>query len=101
MHLMPLYEKIVIKMPSAQELKSEAGLTFTRDLSKNVNTTLEGEVVAVGNGRLLADGNIVPMTVKVGDKIVFSKMQGESYNDGKNEYTILSEANVLAIVKED
>lgn len=101
MHLMPLYEKILIKMPNAQELTSETGITFTRDLSKNTNTTLEGEVVAVGKGRLLSDGTIVPMTVKVGDRIVFSKMQGESYNDGKQDYTILSEANVLAIVKED
>ena len=41
------------------------------------------------------------MKVKVGDKVVYSKMQGESFNDGKQDYTILSEAHVLMILKED
>lgn len=101
MNFIPLYDKIVVKMMSKQEVVSSAGLSYVKDISLSSNTTIVGEVVAVGEGRLLSDGDIVPMTVKIGDKIVFSKLQGESYNDGKDDYTILSEANVLMILQEE
>lgn len=101
MHLIPLYEKIVVDISEKQERKTETGLTFTLDMSSGKNTTMIGKVIAVGEGRILSDGTILPMRVKVGDKIVFSKMQGESYTDGEHEYTILSESNVLAIIKEE
>ena len=88
-------------MLNKQEIESETGLTFIKDLSTSKHTTIKGEVVAVGEGRLMANGTVVPLKVKVGDIVVFSKMQGESYEDGKNEYTILSESNILAIIKEE
>lgn len=97
MHLTPLYEKIVVKLKDKQEVKTDSGISLTLDMSKNTNTTLRAEVVAVGEGRLLADGNIVPMKVKVGDIVIYSKMQGESYVDDTGEYTILSESHILAI----
>ena len=101
MNWKPLYEKIVVKMLNKQEIESETGLTFIKDLSTSKHTTIKGEVVAVGEGRLMANGTVVPLKVEVGDTVVFSKMQGESYEDGKNEYTILSESNILAIIKEE
>lgn len=101
MKLMPLYEKIVVILKNKQEIKSSTGLTYTKDMSISANSTMVAEVVAVGEGRLLADGTIIPLKVKVGDTILFSKMQGESYNDGKDDYTILSEQNILAILKEE
>lgn len=101
MHLTPLYEKIVVEMDTKQEVKSTTGLVYTKNLSVSAETTVSAKVVAVGEGRLLANGEIVPMKVKVGDRIVFSKMQGESYSDGIHDYTILSESAVLLIIKED
>lgn len=101
MNLIPLYEKIVVKLKDKQEIKSNTGLTYTKNMSISANSTMVAEVVAVGKGRLLADGTIVPLIVKVGDKIIFSKMQGESYNDGKEDYTILAEQNVIAIIQEE
>lgn len=101
MHLTPLYEKIVVDIDGKQELETEAGLTITLDMSSSKNTTMKGTVVAVGDGRLLQDGTILPLKVKTGDKVIFSKMQGESYTDGNKEYTILSESSILAIVKEE
>lgn len=100
MNLKPLYEKIVLKLANKQEVKSDSGLTYTKNMSVSNNTSLVGEVVAVGQGRLLADGTLVPLIVKVGDKVIYSKMTGESYNDGKDDYTILSESNVLAILED-
>lgn len=100
MNLKPLYERIVVKMKDKQEIKTEAGITYTQNMSLSKNTVLQGEVVAVGDGRLMSDGTLVPLKVKVGDIILFSKMQGESYNDGIDNYTILSESNVLSVVQE-
>ena len=101
MNWKPLYEKIVVQMLNKQEIQSETGLTFTKDLSLTNHTTIKGKVVAVGDGRLMSDGTLVPLKVKVGDTENIKKMQGESYEDGKSEYTILSESNILAIIEED
>ena len=101
MHLKPLYDRIVVEMLNRQEYRSKTGLTMTRDMSLSKNTVLKGRVVAVGQGRLLENGDLLPLKVKEGDLIIFSKMQGESYNDGSVDYTILSEAHILAIVEED
>lgn len=101
MNLMPLYEKIVILTENKQEVTSSTGLSYVKNMSMSSHTTMKGKVVAVGDGRLLSDGAIVPLKVKVGDTVLYSKMSGESYDDGTNQYTILSESNVLAIEKED
>lgn len=100
MLLMPLYDKIVVKMENKQEVKS-GKLTYVKNLSTSANSTIMGKVVAVGEGRMLADGTLKSLRLRVGDIVLFSKMQGESFDDGINEYTILSESSVLAIVKED
>ena len=97
---MPLYDKIVVKMENKQEVKS-GKLTYVKNLSTSANSTIMGKVVAVGEGRMLADGTLKSLRLRVGDIVLFSKMQGESFDDGINEYTILSESSVLAIVKED
>lgn len=101
MKLKPLYEKIALIIDDKQEMKSASGLQYTKNMSISANTTMVGRVVAVGNGRLLADGTVKPLIVKVGDKVIYSKMQGESYNDGENDYVLLAEQNVIAILGED
>ena len=99
--LMPLYDKIVVEIDDKQDIKSATGLTYTKDMSISKNTTMVGKVVAVGDSRLLQYGTIIPLVVKVGDRVVYSKMQGENYNDGEKDYTILSESCIIAILKEE
>lgn len=99
MNLKPLYEKIVVELNDKQEIKSETGLSYTKNMSLSNNTTLVGTVVATGQGRLLSNGEVKPLIVKVGDKVVFSKMQGDNYNDGNKDYTILSESMILLIIE--
>ena len=101
MNLKPLYEKIVVELNDKQEIKSSTGLSYTKNMSISANSTMVGTVVAIGEGRLLSDGTIVPLKVKVGDKVVFSKMQGDNYNDGNKDYTILSESMILLILEGD
>lgn len=101
MHLMPLYEKIVVKIDDKQELKSKGGLTYTANMSISANTAMKGKVVAVGEGRLLSNGEIIPLKVKVGDTVIYNKIQGDTYTEGNENYTIMSESSIMAIVKED
>jgi chaperonin GroES len=58
----------------------------------------EGKVVAVGPGRLSDEGKHIPMELKVGDKVIYSKFAGTEYKDGDEEYLILRESDVLAKV---
>lgn len=97
----PIYDKVVLEMIDIQEVKSETGLVYQKDMSSSKNTTLVANVIAVGEGRLTSDGNVIPMKVKVGDTVVIPKHQGESYNDGKKDYTIVSESHILSILEED
>ena len=101
MKLKPLYDKIAVIIDDKQELKSASGLQYTKNMSISANTTMIGKVVAVGDGRLLADGTIIPLKVKIGDSVIYSKMQGESFEDGENSIVLLSEQNVIAIMGED
>ncbi|CAI8009535.1 10 kDa chaperonin [Geodia barretti] len=55
----------------------------------------EGEVVAIGPGRLTDDGNRVPMELAVGDMVVYSKYAGTEYKDGDDEYLVLREDDIL------
>ncbi|SVE28367.1 uncharacterized protein METZ01_LOCUS481221, partial [marine metagenome] len=55
----------------------------------------EGEVVAIGPGRLSDDGNRVPMDVEVGDTVVYSKYSGTEYKEGEVEYLVLREDDIL------
>ena len=75
MKLKPLYEKIAVTIDDKQEVVSNTGLSYTKNMSISSNTTMVGKVVAVGDGRLMSDGTLVPLKVKVGDRVLFSKIQ--------------------------
>jgi len=59
----------------------------------------EGIVIAVGSGRLLENGTRVPLEVKVNDRVVYSKYGGSEFKDAGEEYLILSERDILAIIE--
>jgi chaperonin GroES len=91
--LQPLEDRIVVK-PSEGEEMTASGLVIP-DTAKE--KPQEGEVIAVGPGRF-EDGNRVPLDVKVGDKVIYSKYGGTEVKLEGDEYLILSARDVLAIV---
>ncbi|HEV2893267.1 MAG TPA: co-chaperone GroES [Actinomycetes bacterium] len=91
--LQPLEDRIVVK-PSEGEEMTASGLVIP-DTAKE--KPQEGEVLAVGPGRF-EDGNRVPLDVKVGDKVIYSKYGGTEVKLGGDEVLILSARDVLAIV---
>ena len=91
--LQPLEDRIVVK-PSEGEEMTASGLVIP-DTAKE--KPQEGEVLAVGPGRF-EDGNRVPLDVKVGDKVIYSKYGGTEIKYAGEEYLILSARDVLAVI---
>jgi chaperonin GroES len=92
--LEPLEDRIVVK-PGEEEQTTVSGIVIP-DTAKE--KPQEGEVIAVGPGRF-EDGKRVPMDVKAGDKVLYSKYGGTEVKVGGEEYLVLSARDVLAIVK--
>jgi len=94
MQLKPLGDRVVIKVLS-QEEKTKGGIVLP-DTAKE--KPQEGEVVAVGSGRVLENGQKLPIEVKVGERVIFSKYAGTEVKIEGEEYLILSERDILAVI---
>ena len=90
----PLEDRIVIKSLEAEQTTA-SGLVIP-DTAKE--KPQEGEVLAVGPGRIDEKGNRVPLDVQVGDRVIYSKYGGTEIKHGGEEYLILSARDVLAVV---
>jgi Co-chaperonin GroES (HSP10) len=95
MQLKPLGDRVVVQ-PIEREEKTESGL-YLPDTAKE--KPQEGKVVAVGSGRVLPNGERVALTVKVGDRVLFSKYAGTEVKVDGTEYLIMSENDILAVVE--
>ena len=90
----PLEDRIVIKQVEAEQVTS-SGLVIP-DTAKE--KPQEGEVVAVGPGRIDDNGNRVPLAVAVGDRVIYSQYGATEDKFGADEYLVLSARDVLAVV---
>lgn len=94
MKVRPLHDKVLIQRLDSEET-TKGGIIIPDSAKEKPQ---EGKVVAVGNGRFLEDGSVKPLEVKKGDKILFSKYGGTEISiDGEN-YLILSEEEILAVI---
>ena len=94
MNIKPLYDRIVVKPIEAEELS--AGGILIPDNAKEKPT--KGEVIAVGEGKPLDNGQIRPMQVKVGDKVIYGQYAGSAYKADGIEYKIVREDDILAVL---
>ncbi|CUU04723.1 MAG: co-chaperone GroES [Fimbriimonadales bacterium] len=94
--LKPIGDRVVVRPKSSEEM-TKSGIILP-DTAKE--RPQEGEVMAVGNGRMLDDGRVVPLEVKVGDRVLFSKYGGTEIKIGGEEYLILREDDILAIIED-
>jgi chaperonin GroES len=91
--LTPLGDKLVVK-PEPQEERTKSGIVLPDSAKEKPQ---EGTVVAVGSGRILENGQKIPLEVKVGDKVIYSKYGGTEVKLEDAEFIILSEKDILAI----
>lgn len=95
MELQPLGDRVVVKPDADQDTRTPSGLVIP-DTAKEKPQM--GAVVAVGPGALNDDGDRLPMDVKVGDKVLYSKFAGTEVKVEGTEYLVLSARDLLAIV---
>src|SRR5580704_11008372 len=94
MKIQPLYNRIVVK--SVEEKETIQDGLYIPDSAKE--KPQEGEVVAIGKGKRLEDGKLVPLDVQVGDRILFGKYSGSDIKIDGEEYLIMREDEVLGIL---
>ena len=95
MNLRPLYDRIIVKRLD-QETKTASGIVLPDAAAEKPD---QGEVLAVGNGRVLASGELRPLDVKVGDVVVFGKYAGsDTITIEGEELVILSESDIKAVL---
>lgn len=97
MSLIPLRDRVLVKPFKPAEVTS--GGIIIPDTAKE--KPVQGEVLAVGNGRIAENGNHIPMTVKIGDNVLFAKFGGTPISiNGSDELIILNESDILGILEQ-
>jgi len=96
MKVVPLGDKVLVKRLDSEE--KTAGGIILPDTAKE--KPKEGKVVAVGDGKVMDDGKRVALQVKKGDRIIFSSYAGNEVKIDGDEYLIMSEEDILAVVRE-
>ena len=92
----PILDKVLLKRMEAKEV-SKGGIVLP-DTAKE--KPKEGRVIAVGEGRRLEDGTVVPFQVKEGDRVIFLSYAGNEVKIDGEEYLILEEDDIIAVVEE-
>lgn len=97
MKIRPLNDRVVVRRKE-EESTTAGGILLPGSAKEKTN---EGEVLAVGPGRLLNDGKISPLSVKVGDKVIFGGYpnSNNTIKDGDDELIIMSEAEIFGVIE--
>ncbi len=95
MNIKPLSDRVVVKLVEAEE-KTKTGIFLTASAQEKPQVAV---VVAVGPGAYTEDGKLIPMEVKVGDKVITAKYTGTEVKMDGCEYTIVKQSDILAIVE--
>lgn len=96
MHIRPLQDRILVKRVE-EEQKTKGGI-FIPDTAKE--KPIEGQVVAVGNGKVLENGTVRPLDVRVGDRVLFTKYGGNEVKLDGVEHLILREEDILGVLSD-
>ena len=95
MKLRPLHDRVIVKRLE-EERKTASGIVIPDTVAEKPD---QGEVLAVGQGKMLEDGKVRPLEVKVGDRVLFGKYSGQAVKVDGNEVLVMREEDVFAIVQ--
>ncbi len=96
MKIRPLHDRILVQRLEEEE-KTKGGIIIP-DTAKE--KPIEGKVVAVGNGKIMENGEVKPLDVKEGDRVLYGKYAGTEVKIGGEEYLIMREDDVLGIIED-
>ena len=91
----PLHDRVIVRRLE-EERKSAGGIVIP-DTAKE--KPVQGEVIAVGTGKIMEDGKVRPLDVKVGDKILFGKYSGTEVKVDGDELVVMREEDVMAVIE--
>jgi chaperonin GroES len=94
MKIRPLHDRVVIKRLEAEE-KTSSGIVFPGAAAEKPDM---GEVIAIGNGKILEDGSVRALELKVGDKVIFGKYSGQTVKIDGEELMVMKEDDVMGVV---
>ena len=94
MSIRPLHDRVILKR-TEQETKSAGGIVLTGSAAEK---STRGEVIAVGNGRILESGEVRPLAVKVGDTVLYGKYSGTEITIDNDDFLIMRESDIFAIL---
>ena len=95
MSLRPLHDRVIVERLE-QETKTASGIVLPDAAAEKPD---QGKVVAVGNGKILEDGKVRPLDVKVGDKVLFGKYSGQAVKVDGKDVLVMREDDIMAIVQ--
>lgn len=94
MKFRPLHDRVLVRRIE-QEEKTAGGIIIP-DTAKE--KPIEGEVIAIGSGTRLEDGKVIPLDVKVGDRVLFGKWSGTEVKFSGTEYLVMKESDIMGVV---
>jgi len=95
MNLRPLHDRVVVRRQE-EEQTSPGGIVLPDSATEK---PVRGEVIAVGNGKLLDSGDVRPLDVSVGDTVLFGKYSGTEVKIDNTEYLVMREDDIMAVVE--
>ena len=95
MKIRPLHDRVIVKRLD-EERTSPGGIVIPDTATEK---PIQGKVIAVGKGKILEDGKVRPLDVKVGDKILFGKYSGTEVKVDGDDYLVMREEDVMAIIE--
>jgi len=95
MQIRPLYDRIIVKRLEQQK-QTASGIVIPDTAGEKPE---QGEVIAVGSGRLIQDGSVRPLQVKTGEKVLFGKYAGQTVKIDEQELLVLREEDVLGVIE--
>ena len=95
MKIRPLHDRVIVKRVE-EERTSPGGIVIPDTAAEK---PIQGKVVAVGKGKILEDGNVRPLDVKVGDKVLFGKYSGTEVKVDGEELLVMREEDVMAVIE--
>ena len=95
MNIRPLHDRVIVRRLE-EERKTPGGIVIP-DTAKE--KPIQGEVVAVGKGKIMEDGKVRPLDVKAGDKILFGKYSGTEVKVGNEELLVMREEDIMGIIE--
>ncbi len=95
MNIRPLHDRVIVKRME-EERMSAGGIVIPDSATEK---PVQGEVIAVGNGKKKDNGDIVPLDVKVGDKVLFGKYSGTEVKISGEEVVVMREEDIMGVVE--